>query len=105
MNETEGRITRPELNAMAKERGMKGYLKLKRFELAERLGIELPKPKTEREKEAEKGTPGRSRQSGRNDDGVSEHQQGGTTGVGEIRNANLSQGNEKGVTTGKDEVL
>ena len=29
------RITRLEPNAMAKERGMKGYLKLKRFELAE----------------------------------------------------------------------
>ena len=39
------RITRPELNAMAKERGMNCYLKLSRFELAERLGIELPRPR------------------------------------------------------------
>ena len=53
MNE-QRRITRPELNKMAKERGMKGYLKLKRFELAERLGIELPKPRRKEERKPRK---------------------------------------------------
>ena len=38
-------ITRTELRAMAKERGMKGYWNLRRLELAERLGIELSKKK------------------------------------------------------------
>ena len=76
MNE-QRRITRPKLNAMAKERGMKGYFKLKRFELAERCGKARHwtyEAETEGGKEAEKGTPGRGRQSGRNDDCVSEHQ-------------------------------
>ena len=45
-------------------------------------------------KEAEKGTQGRSCQSGRNDDGVSEHQQGGA-GVGEICYANLRDGRDR----------
>ena len=56
-------ITRPELNAMAKERGMKDYPKLKKFQLAERLGIELPKRRRRRrggrrrrKGKAEKGT-------------------------------------------------
>ena len=53
MNE-QRRIMRPELNAMAKERGMKGYLKLKRFELAERLGIELPEPRRKEERKPRK---------------------------------------------------
>ena len=39
------KFTRPELNAMAKKNGIKYYLKYNRFELAEKLGIELPKPK------------------------------------------------------------
>ena len=47
-------ITRPELNKMAKEREMKGYLKLKRFELAERLGIEIPKPRRKEERKPRK---------------------------------------------------
>ena len=54
MNKTEGRITRPELNAMAKERGMKGYMKLRRFELVERLGIELLKPRHKEERRPRK---------------------------------------------------
>ena len=33
---------------------MKGYLKLKRFELAERLGIELPKPRRKEERKPRK---------------------------------------------------
>ena len=37
-------ITRPELLTMAKERGMKGYQNLRKLELAEMLGVELPKP-------------------------------------------------------------
>ena len=48
------RITRPELNKMAKEWGMRGYLKLKRLELAERLGIELPKPRRKEERKPRK---------------------------------------------------
>ena len=53
MNEQK-RITRPELNKMANERGVKGYLKLKRFELAERLGVEFPKPRRREERKPRK---------------------------------------------------
>ena len=49
MNE-QRRITWTKLDKVAKERGMKGYQKLKRFKLAEGLGIELPKPRREEER-------------------------------------------------------
>lgn len=39
------RITREKLNELAKENKIKYYLKYNRFELAEKLGIELPRPK------------------------------------------------------------
>ena len=39
------KITRKKLNELAKEHGIKYYLKYNRFELAEKLGIELPRPK------------------------------------------------------------
>ena len=50
------RITRPEMNAMAKERGMKGYMKLKRFELPGKARHRTSEANTEGGKEAEKGT-------------------------------------------------
>ena len=39
------KITRKELNEMAKKKGMKYTRRYNRFELAEKLGIELSKPK------------------------------------------------------------
>ena len=45
-------------------------------------------------KEAEKGTPGRGRQSRRDDYGVSEHQHG-DAGVEEIPHANLCRGRQR----------
>ena len=47
-------ITRLELNKMAKERGMKGYHNLRKLELAERLGIELPKSMRNKERKPRK---------------------------------------------------
>ena len=44
MNEQK-KITRLELNAMARKNGIKYYLKYSRFELAKKLGIQLPRPK------------------------------------------------------------
>lgn len=44
-NET---ITRKKLNELAKEHGIKYYMKYNRFELAEKLGLKLPKPKPTR---------------------------------------------------------
>ena len=39
------KILRTELNKMAGKAKIKNYLKYNRFELAEKLGIEIPKPK------------------------------------------------------------
>ena len=47
-------ITRLELNKMANERVMKGYHNLRKLELAERLGIELPKPLRNKERKPRK---------------------------------------------------
>ena len=44
------KITRKELDAMAREKGVKNYLKYNRFELAEKGGIELPRPKLRQKK-------------------------------------------------------
>ena len=54
MNEQK-KITRPELNAMARKNGIKYYLKYNRFELAEKLGIELPRAKPRQGKPREAG--------------------------------------------------
>ena len=48
------RITHPELIAMARERGMKGYQNLRKPVLAERLGIKLPKPTRKEERKPRK---------------------------------------------------
>ena len=39
------KVTRQKLNELAKENGIKYYLKYNRFELAEKLGIKIPRPK------------------------------------------------------------
>ena len=44
------KITRKELDAIAREKGVKNYLKYNRFELAEKGGIELPRPKLRQKK-------------------------------------------------------
>ena len=48
------RITRSELIAMARERWMKGYQSFKKFELAKRRVIELPKPTRKEERKPRK---------------------------------------------------
>ena len=47
------KITRKELDAIAREKGVKNYLKYNRFELAEKGGIELPRPKLRQKKNKE----------------------------------------------------
>ena len=47
-------LTRPKLLEMVKESGMKGYRNLRKSDLAEKLGIELPKPTRKEEKKSRK---------------------------------------------------
>ena len=85
------RITHPELIAMARERGNERLPEFKKASARGKARNKTSETNEKGRKEAEKGTPGQSRKSGRNDDDISEYQQGGAD-IGEIRHADLQDG-------------